>query len=73
MQNGLVKHSFDKYIFFNLLKLKVTLHKENLPFDFEYWKKKGWLSAEFYSKEVSSKIKTVLAKYLVKLKIETSV
>ncbi len=60
--------SFKKLIFFHLLKLKVQLHKEELPYDYEYWKAKGWLDMPFYTFENLPAIKNSLAKRLVKIR-----
>ncbi len=63
-----VDHSFKKYILFHLLKLKVTLHKDKLPFDYQYWKEKGWINKSFYTNDDHSVLKSFIARNLVKQK-----
>ena len=68
LQTGAVDYSLKKFIFFNLLKLKVTLHKDMLPYDYEYWQRMGWLDKQFFVDEKVSQIKSFIAKNLVKIK-----
>jgi multimeric flavodoxin WrbA len=35
-------------VFFNKLKAKITMHKSRFPADYEYWKKMGWLDADYF-------------------------
>ncbi len=62
---GMVDQGFKKYIFFNLLKMKVTLHKNQLPSDYNFWQKKGWLNKPFYNEKNYSLLKSFLAKIMV--------
>ncbi len=34
--------------FFNKIKTKILLHREKLPYDFQFWKEKGWLEANYF-------------------------
>jgi hypothetical protein len=34
--------------FLNKLKTKIIIHREKLPYDYEYWKQKGWLDKQFF-------------------------
>jgi multimeric flavodoxin WrbA len=36
--------------FFNKIKTKILLHREKLPYDFTFWKEKGWLEANYFYK-----------------------
>lgn len=56
-------------MFFNLMKTKVTLHKDFLPSDYQYWEKKGWLEMDFYSEKSLPKVKNAIAKFLVRRKV----
>ena len=57
-------------MFFNLMKTKVTLHRNFLPRDYLYWEEKGWLQEEFYSDNGIPALKKALAKTLVKLRVK---
>jgi multimeric flavodoxin WrbA len=59
---------FRELMFFNLMKCKVTLHKDFLPADYEYWKKQGWIDLDFYSNGNVPLLKRIAAKTLVKRK-----
>ena len=57
-------------MFFNLMKSKVTLHRELLPQDYRYWEKMGWLHKEFYTERDVPRLKKFLAKTLVKIRVK---
>ena len=63
------KPSFRELMFFNLMKTKVTLHKEFLPADYHYWERNGWLERKFYSEKGLSKFKSAVAEFLVRRKV----
>jgi len=56
-------------MFFNLMKSKVTLHRDLLPADYLYWKRQGWLDAKFYSDKGIPRLRSAVAKILVKRKV----
>ena len=56
-------------MFFNLMKNKVTLHKDFLPADYNYWKDNAWLNRSFYSENGIPRIKSMIAKFLVSRKV----
>jgi multimeric flavodoxin WrbA len=60
---------FKELMFFNLMKCKVTLHKDFLPADYEYWQKQGWIDQDFYSENGVPTVKSMIAKALVKRKV----
>ena len=60
---------FRELMFFNLMKTKVTLHKDFLPADYRYWEAAGWLGKDFYSEKGLPKLKSGIAKFLVRLKV----
>jgi hypothetical protein len=51
-------------MFFNIMKSKVTLHRNILPHDYEFWKEKGWLDRDFYHQDGFPRLKSKLAKIL---------
>jgi multimeric flavodoxin WrbA len=61
---------FRELMFFNLMKTKVTLHKDFLPEDYQYWQSNGWLNQDFYSKNGIPKLKSAVAKNLVRMKVK---
>lgn len=61
-----IPNSFQTF-FFNALKMKVTLHKDMLPYDYEYWKERGWLEEKHFYKTTLNPI--YQCKALIKLKI----
>jgi hypothetical protein len=62
------KPLFTELAFFNLMKRKVTLHKDYLPADYDYWQKQGWIDRDFYSENSIPVLKSIIAKVLVKRK-----
>jgi multimeric flavodoxin WrbA len=64
------KPLFRELMFFNLMKTKVTLHKDFLPADYNYWKGTGWLERNFYSEKSLPKFKSAIAKFLVRQKVK---
>ena len=62
------KPLFRELAFFNLMKRKVTLHKDYLPADYNYWQKQGWIERDFYSENNVPVLKSIVAKTLVKRK-----
>lgn len=64
------KVMFRELMFFNLMKTKVTLHRDLLPADYDYWEKKGWLGMDFYSEEGLPKFRSAMAKFLVRRKVK---
>jgi len=70
------KPSLSSLQFFNMLKTKVILHRKNLPYDYEYWKIKGWLdSCYFYPasinpiKKLFGKTKIQFIKFVMRIKL----
>lgn len=61
---------FRELMFFNLMKTKVTLHRESLARDYQYWVENGWLHKKFYTGKNISVLKIALAKALVKSKVK---
>lgn len=61
---------FRELMFFNLMKTKVTLHKDILPEDYHYWQRQGWLDQDFYSEKGIPKLKSAMAKTLVRFKVK---
>ena len=53
--------------FFNKLKTKVIIHREKLPYDYEYWKEKGWLNADFFYPIKANPVKKFIGKLPVKI------
>jgi hypothetical protein len=35
-------------VFFNKLKAKIVMHKDKFPADYEYWRSRGWLEADYF-------------------------
>ena len=62
---------FKELMFFNLMKTKVTLHRDMLPHDYRYWKDRGWLDLAFYYDINISPLKTRLAKMLVGMRVRS--
>ena len=67
LESKKVNQSFKSHILFNLLKLKVTLHKNILPYDYQFWVQKGWLDKSFYSNRYC-RVKSFAARNLVKFR-----
>ena len=61
---------FRELMFFNLMKTKVTVHREFLPEDYNYWKRQGWLDMEFYWEKSIPWLKGFMARTLVKLRVK---
>ena len=59
---------FKELMFFNLMKHKVTLHRDFLPADYNYWKQQGWLNQDFYCENGVPALKSTIARTLVKKK-----
>lgn len=34
--------------FFRKLRTKVIIHRDKLPYDYQYWKEKGWLQQNYF-------------------------
>jgi multimeric flavodoxin WrbA len=45
---SLPKPSVRSLQFFNKLKTKVIIHRDKLPYDYLYWKEKGWLGKRYF-------------------------
>lgn len=58
-------------MFFNLMKTKVTLHRDFLPADYNYWNGTGWLEKNFYSEKGLPRFKSAIAKFLVRRKVKS--
>ena len=65
------KPLFRELMFFNLMKTKVTVHKDFLPADYRYWERTGWLQMDFYSEKGLPKFKSTMAKFLVRRKVKS--
>jgi multimeric flavodoxin WrbA len=59
---------FKELMFFNLMKYKVTMHRNFLHADYAYWQKHGWIDQDFYSENGVPIVKNIIAKNLVKIK-----
>ncbi|MBN2320438.1 MAG: flavodoxin family protein [Acidobacteria bacterium] len=70
LQAGDRKPLFRELMFFNLMKTKVTVHKEFLPEDYNYWKRREWLKRDFYTENNVSRFKSAIAKTMVDLKVK---
>jgi multimeric flavodoxin WrbA len=53
--------------FFNKLKTKIIIHREKLPYDYEYWKQKGWLDKQFFYETQINPIKGFLGRLPVRI------
>ncbi len=53
--------SLGEVIFFNKLRTKVKLHRGKLPFDFEYFKRNGWLESDYYYNAPVNPVKKFIA------------
>jgi multimeric flavodoxin WrbA len=70
--NLVAKHreaAMRELMFFNLMKTKVTLHRDFLPADYNFWRKQGWLDRDFYTENEIPRFKSTMAKLLVRLKV----
>ena len=54
-------------IFFNKLKTKIKIHKSRFAADYEYWKNKGWLDADYFFPAKINFIQKVIGALPVKL------
>jgi multimeric flavodoxin WrbA len=61
---------FRELMFFNLMKTKVRLHEDFLPEDYHYWQRQGWFDKDFYTEKGIPKLKSAIAKALVRLKVK---
>jgi len=68
VKEKVVDYSFQNFIFFNLLKLKVTLHRNLFPRDFAYWQEMGWLGLSFYTGGNAPAFKSFLSRNMVKFR-----
>jgi multimeric flavodoxin WrbA len=64
------KPMFRELMFFNLMKTKVTLHRNFLPADYNYWQQQGWLDRDFYSEQGVPRLQSAIARIMVKLKVK---
>ena len=64
------KPMFRELMFFNMMKTKVTFHKDFLPADYRFWEKMGWLEKDFYSEEDLPGLKSRVARFLVGRKVK---
>jgi multimeric flavodoxin WrbA len=46
--DGYPRPSFSDLVFFTKLKTKVNLHKDRLPYDYEYWEQQGWVHQNYF-------------------------
>lgn len=51
-------------IFFRAMKCKAMKIREHLPYDYEYWKEKGWLDKDYYLDVRINPFKNLLAKFI---------
>ena len=70
LEVGERRPTFRELMFFNLMKTKVTLHKDFLPADHDFWKRNGWLEKDFYSEKGLPRFRSALARFLVGLKAQ---
>ncbi len=68
LQTLTTDYSLPKLAFFHLMKFKVTLHKKMLPYDYQFWADNGWLDKSFYDDSHVPKLKSSIAKAMVKLR-----
>lgn len=53
--------------FFHKLKTKINLHKEKLPYDYQYWQNKGWLEQEYFYPVKINLIKKIIGKLPIRI------
>ncbi len=53
--------------FFNKLKTKIKLHRDNLPYDYQYWERMGWLESRYFYETGISPVKWLLGKLPVRI------
>jgi len=46
--SSLPKPSTEALRFFRKLRTKVIIHRDKLPYDYQYWKEKGWLKQSYF-------------------------
>jgi multimeric flavodoxin WrbA len=63
--------SMPRLAFFHLMKKKVTLHKDVLPYDYQFWRDNGWLEKSFYDETGLPKLKNRIARTLVSFRAST--
>ncbi|MCK4825286.1 hypothetical protein KA005_56585, partial [bacterium] len=63
------KPTFRELMFFNVMKRKVTLHRQMLPQDYNYWKEVGWLERVFYYEDDIPVFKGMLARLLATIRV----
>ena len=61
--------SFKELALFNLLKTKITLHREAFPHDYRYWQEQGWLTRSFFNEDEAPKLKSFLARTMVRFRV----
>lgn len=63
--------SMPRLAFFHLMKKKVTLHKDVLPYDYQFWRDNSWLEKSFYDETGLPKLKNRIARTLVSFRAGT--
>ena len=51
------------------MKTKVTLHKDLLSRDYEYWQEQSWLQRKFYEEQNLPVLKASLVRFVVNLRV----
>jgi hypothetical protein len=64
------KPTLKELAFFNLLKTKIKLHKELFPYEYQYWKKEGWLNSPYFRNVKIPVFKGFLARTMVGLRVK---
>ena len=60
--------TFKDLVFFNLMKIKVSLHRNLLPKDYLFWKENSWLNSNYYHENNSPILKRQVARLAAKVK-----
>ena len=55
--------------FFNLMRTKVTLHRQQFPRDYEYWRERGWLARPYYYDVSIPAAKSLLTRTMVRARV----
>ena len=68
LQTLTMDYAMPKLAFFHLMKRKVTLHKDMLPYDYQFWKDNGWIDRRFYDDTNVPVLKNKIAETMVKIR-----
>jgi len=59
--------ALDDMRFFNLIRMKVKIHKDKMPRDYHYWEERGWLNAGYFYPARLNPLFVILGKLPVRL------